>query len=177
MVVMHNHFSVFELPSTFDLDLSELTLRYRELQKVVHPDKFASSPEQERLQAVQRAAQVNDAFVILKAPLTRAQHLLELNGIVAEKNATISDPMFLMQQMEMRESLEDAAAKDDALTAVEDAIDGIEDVYRDLLGNIKSMFAEATPDYKKINDSVLKLHFFNRLKNEAETLLASIEDR
>ena len=173
---MHNHFSVFELPPTFDIDLSELTLRYRELQKVAHPDKFANSPEQERLKAVQHAAQINDAFSVLRSPLTRAQHLLALNGVVAEKNATISDPMFLMQQMEMRESLEDAAAKEDALTAVEEAIDGIDDVYRDLLGSIKSMFSEASPDYIKINDSVLKLHFFNRLKNEAETLLASLED-
>ena len=173
---MRNHFSVFELPESFDLDLSELTLRYQELQKVFHPDKFANSAEQERLQAVQRAAQINDAFAVLKSPLSRAQHLLEINGIEAEKNATISDPMFLMQQMEMRESLEEAAAKDDALTAVEDAIDEIDDVYRGLLIKIKTLFSEATPNYKTINDNVLKLHFFNRLKNEAETLLSSIEN-
>lgn len=173
---MLNHFSYFELPEKFDIDLADLTHRYRELQKVIHPDKFANSPERERLQAVQRAAQVNDAFDVLKSPLYRAQHLLVLNGIEAEKNATISDPMFLMQQMEMRESLEDAAAKDDALTAVEDAIDDIDDVYQNLLSKIKNMFADASPDYKKINDSVLKLQFFNRLKNEAETLLAKIEN-
>lgn len=174
---MQNHFSVFELPEAFDVDIAELTLRYRELQKAAHPDKYANSPEQERLQAVQLAAQINDAFVVLKSPLSRAQHLLALNGIVAEKNATISDPMFLMQQMEMRESLEEAATKDDALTAVEDAIDEVENVYRQLLNDIKKMFSQASPDYEKISDSVLKLHFFDRLKNEAETLLADLEDK
>ncbi len=173
---MQNHFSFFELSPAFDIDLADLTYRYRELQKVIHPDKFANSPESERLKAVQRAAQINDAFDVLKSPLLRAQHLLVLNGIEPEKNATISDPMFLMQQMEMRESLEEAAAKDDALSAIEEAIDGIDDVYRELLGKIKTLFAESSPDYKNINDLVLKLHFFNRLKREAEALLAKIED-
>jgi len=177
MAVMQNHFSLFELPLAFDLDLAELSRRYLTLQKTVHPDNFASGTESERLQAVQRAGQVNDAFAILKSPLLRAQYLLTLNGIEPEKNATISEPSFLMQQMEMRESLESASAKEDALTAVEDAIDEIDDVYRSFLNKIKNGFAEASPDYREINDNVLKLQFFNRLRNEAETLLADLENK
>jgi len=173
---MQNYFSFFELPAKFDIDLPDLIKRYREIQRVVHPDKFASSPERERLQAVQYAAQVNDAFDILKSPLSRAIHLLRLNGVETEKNATISDPVFLMQQMEMRELLEVAATKQDALTAIEEAIDDIEGRYRDLLGEIKDMFSEASPDYHKINDNILKLQFFDRLKNEAEALLVKIEN-
>lgn len=177
MTTVQTHFSLFSLPVVFDIDLVELTNRYRDLQKAVHPDKFANSSEQERLKAIQRASQVNDGYAVLKSPLSRAQYLLELNGVKADDNATISDPFFLMQQMEMRESLEEASLKEDALAAVEDSLDEIDNVYRALLNEIKRMFAEANPDYHAINNNVLKLHFFNRLKNEAETLLANIENK
>ncbi|MDH3326394.1 MAG: Fe-S protein assembly co-chaperone HscB [Gammaproteobacteria bacterium] len=171
------HFSLFALPVSFDIDLAELTQRYRDLQKAVHPDRFANGSEQERLFAIQRAAQVNDGYAVLKSPLLRAQYLLALNDVVADGNATISDPEFLMQQMDMRESLESASVKDDALTVVENTLDEIEGIYRALLNEIKQMFADVAPDYAAINNCVLKLQFFNRLKNEAETMLATIENK
>jgi len=177
MTATKNHFSLFEISPGFDIDLSELTKRYRDLQNAVHPDKFSNSADQEKLQAVQRAAQVNDAFSVLKSPLLRAQYLLKLNGVTAENNGTISDPMFLMQQMDIRESLEFAATKDDALSAVEDVIDEIDAMYRALISEIRTMFAAALPNYDEINLKVLQLHFFNRLKNEAEVTLANIENK
>ena len=177
MTTNQNYFSLFAIPVTYDIDLSELTRRYRDLQKAVHPDKYASHSEQERLGAVQQAATVNDAFETLKSPLLRAQYLLELNGVVEDGNATISDPEFLMQQMEMRESLEDATNKVDALTAVEDSIDEIDNAYRGLIKKISEMFAAESPDYEGISRYVRRLQFFNRLKNEAEASLAEIENK
>jgi len=38
-----SYFDLFELRETFDTDPVELSLRYRKLQSLLHPDKFANS--------------------------------------------------------------------------------------------------------------------------------------
>ena len=48
-----NYFALFELPEHYDLDTADLAERYRELQRVVHPDRYANASEQERRLAVQ----------------------------------------------------------------------------------------------------------------------------
>lgn len=71
-----NHFELFGLVEGFELDTRQLADTYRQLQTQFHPDRFATAPEREQLAAVQRAAQINDAFTTLKAPLRRAEYLL-----------------------------------------------------------------------------------------------------
>jgi len=176
MINEQNHFSLFGLPVSYDVDKTSLTRKYRELQKAVHPDKFSNSTEQERLLAIHKASQVNDGYEVLKSPLRRAQYLLELNDIVANDNATISDPYFLMQQMEIRESLESATKNTDPLSALDEVLDQIDAMFNKLLSEIKSKFSESEPDYVAISEVVLKLQFFNRLKSEAESQLASFEN-
>ena len=69
---MMNYFELFDLPSLFELDVNALRLKYLELQRIVHPDKFANASERERLLAVQKTAQINDGYSMLKSPITRA---------------------------------------------------------------------------------------------------------
>lgn len=63
-----NHFELFGLAEGFELDTRQLADTYRQLQTRFHPDRFATAPEREQLAAVQRAAQINDAFTTLKSP-------------------------------------------------------------------------------------------------------------
>ncbi|MGL5358514.1 MAG: co-chaperone HscB, partial [Shewanella sp.] len=103
-----NYFELFNFPPAFDIDTALLAERYRELQRAVHPDKFAHDTEQQKLLAVQRTAQVNDGYHTLKDPIGRAEHLLSLRGIdLSHETTTVKDTAFLMQQMEWREALED----------------------------------------------------------------------
>ena len=76
-----NYFELFGLPVGFLVDGQELAVRYRELQKVVHPDRFAAAGEQSQRLSLQSATLVNEAYATLKDPLKRAQYLLTLNGI------------------------------------------------------------------------------------------------
>lgn len=49
-----NYFELFDFPVSFDLDTGELSRRYRLLQQQFHPDRFASSGEREKLNALQK---------------------------------------------------------------------------------------------------------------------------
>jgi len=109
-----NYFELFELPQQFDVDQPLLKTRYRELQRTLHPDRFAQASERDQLLAVQYTATVNDAFATLKHPVLRALYMLKLHGVDLDiENATLHDPEFLMQQMELREALAEVRDKAD----------------------------------------------------------------
>lgn len=111
-----NYFELFGLPSQFSIDLPDLAVRYRELQKKFHPDKFASSSDSERRMASQMAAQINAAYQSLKSPLERGRYLLKLAGVdVDDEKDTRMNPAFLMEQMELREQLDAASEAGDPL--------------------------------------------------------------
>ena len=137
-----NHFELFGLPPAFSLDLSRLDAAYRDIQSEVHPDRYAHSGDAERRASMQMTTRVNEAYRALKSPVRRAQHLLELNGVdVAFETNTAMPREFLVEQMELREQLEEArsgseldaiarelAADKRALeTQIEETIDGRHD--------------------------------------------------
>ena len=81
MAATQTHFELFELPISFDVDLSDLSQRYRELQRVAHPDKFVNASDRERLHSVEKAAAINEAYQVLKSPQRRARYMLELQSV------------------------------------------------------------------------------------------------
>ncbi|MEO0444009.1 MAG: Fe-S protein assembly co-chaperone HscB, partial [Pseudomonadota bacterium] len=74
-----NYFELFGLRPTFELDKQQLSQQYRQLQKKVHPDKFASHSSSEKRLSLQFTSFINNAFHVLKSPLLRAEYLLELS--------------------------------------------------------------------------------------------------
>ncbi len=122
-------FTLFGLPPRFALDRRELDARWRALQAEVHPDRFAAQGAAAQRVAMQWAVRVNEAYRRLKEPLARAAHLCELRGVpVQAENNTAMPAAFLMQQMEWREALDEAAdaaaaqSLDDTVAAQERAL-------------------------------------------------------
>lgn len=107
-------FELFDVPPRFAQDLARLDARWKALQRQVHPDRFAAQGAAAQRVAAQWSARVNEAYRRLQDPQRRAAYLCELNGapIEAESN-TAMPPTFLMQQMALREQLDDAAGLDD----------------------------------------------------------------
>ena len=103
-------FRLFGLPMGFELDRAALDERWKALQRQAHPDRFAAQGTAAQRVAMQWSVRINEAYQRLKDPLKRAAYWCELNGapIKAESN-TAMPAAFLMQQMEWREALEDAA--------------------------------------------------------------------
>jgi molecular chaperone HscB len=108
--IQDSHFDLFHLPARFTLDLEALEHAYRTVQAQVHPDRFAAAGEAQKRIAMQWATRANEAYQTLRDPLKRATYLLSLRGIdVGASENTSMEPAFLMQQMEWRERVEDAA--------------------------------------------------------------------
>ena len=99
-----NYFELFNLPEKFQIDSVRLQENYRSIQKEIHPDRFATSTENEKNQSMIKSTQVNDAYQTLKSTTKRAKYILSLHKSV--EKITLP-PDFLMQQMEWEEHLED----------------------------------------------------------------------
>ena len=103
-------FDLFATERRFTQSRPALDARWKVLQGEVHPDRFASEEPAAKRVALQWAMRVNEAYERLKDPLKRAAYLCELNGAPIEaENNTAMPAGFLMQQMEWREALDEAA--------------------------------------------------------------------
>lgn len=109
-----NPFQTLGVEARFDLDRAVLEERHRALSKALHPDKHAGASASERRLALSRAIEVNEAFRALKDPIKRAEQLFVLAGVeVGETREPKPSPALLMEMMEAREELAEAArAKD-----------------------------------------------------------------
>ena len=134
---------MFGLERSIDIDVRELERRFKELQRGLHPDKFAYRQQQQQQQQQQRgdpgldelelsataSALVNKAYQTLRTPLERVKYVLEEEGVMVlsessggagggranEQSAATTNPALLMEVMELREAIEDfRAAKDSA---------------------------------------------------------------
>ncbi|WP_163132516.1 co-chaperone HscB [Agarivorans sp. Alg241-V36] len=170
-----NHFELFSLLPSYQLDLSGLADSYRELQQQYHPDKFAAESSESQAQVMQKAAQINDAYQTLKDPLSRAQYLLSLQGLeLGGEQQTINDVTFLMSQMELREQLADIEQAADP----EEALDDFSKLLKQQRSDLSSSFEKAynEQNFELAADDVRKLKFYARLQQQLLQLEEKILD-
>ena len=175
------HFELFSLPQSFDVDPATLDERYRELQRTVHPDRFVNATDQERRLSMQQAIRINEGYETLKDPLKRGRYLLELAGHrFDDEKHTTSDAEFLMEQMELRESLGDVREAADAFDALGKVMDRIATDNDRLNAVLHRQFAASDPDDDKCSDCIAetltKMQFFHKLQEEAMELEITLED-
>ena len=111
LTLQSTDFELFDVPTLFAQERSALDTRWKEIQREAHPDRFAAQGGAAQRVAMQWSVRINEAYQRLKDPLKRAAYLCEINGapIRAEDN-TAMPGLFLMQQMEWREALDDASS-------------------------------------------------------------------
>jgi len=172
MDINKNFFDFIGLPISFDIDQAVLSDLSRELQKTLHPDRYAHKSEREQRLAVQYMAHLNEAVSTLRSPLLRAQYLLTLKGIdTISESSTAIDPLFLMEQMELREQLEDIPEQDDPFAELESMQAEVEGSIEQLREQFAQCYeAEQLDEAAAI---VRKMQFLEKLIVEIERL----EDR
>jgi len=175
------HFELFGLPVSFDVDMGQLDSRYRELQRTVHPDRFVNAGDQERRISMQRATHINEGYQVLKDPLRRGRYLLEQCGYrFDDGQRTNNNVEFLMEQMELRESLAEVREADDAFAALGKIMDRIASDNNRLVSVLGRQFAAGDPCGEGcsecIAETLTKMQFFQKLQEEAMELEISLED-
>ncbi|BBK31470.1 hypothetical protein STHU_21040 [Allostella humosa] len=167
-----DHFARLGLARRFDIEPAALDRAYFTRQRLFHPDRFAGRSAREGAIAESRSVSLNAAYETLRDPLRRAGYLLELAGHpVAGDGATIADPELLVEVMERREALSEAATAE-AVTAI--VVDTREES-RAAHAALAAALAEA--DYPAARRHATRLRYLAKIADEARRRAADLESR
>lgn len=110
-----DYFEFFELPRNLAIDTKDLEQRFYSLSRKYHPDVHARKSRDEREQAEESAAVLNDAYRTLRDPIKRVYYLLKLEGLdLGEQGSREVPPELLEEVFELNEAIEESG-KGDAL--------------------------------------------------------------
>ena len=170
-----NYFEIFDVPVDYQVDLNKVSQLYRELQKAVHPDRFANGSEQEKRIAMQQTSLINQAFQTLKDPVLRAQYLLRLKGVdMQNETDTTMDPEFLMEQMEFREAISEVKSHSDPLAELDKMLSESKQKINGFMESFSHTYAEDKLDSAR--DTVRKMQFLFKAQKEINELSEQLED-
>ncbi|MCH9753870.1 MAG: Fe-S protein assembly co-chaperone HscB [Alphaproteobacteria bacterium] len=164
-----NYFKVLGLDKSFVVDFVKLEKSYLEKQSLFHPDKFLTKDEPERIKALENTILVNKAYNSLKSDISRALHLLELEGLEIDLEENIIDiPEVLSEIFEERESLESANSIDDLKILKENALRDLEN-YKNHFNTSynKKLLDDAVVAFKKM---IYKKKFLESIQSKINSI-------
>lgn len=168
-----DHFARFGVERDFDVNEAALETAYFELQRKLHPDRFATKSGREKAFSQSQAVAVNEAYETLRDPLRRAAYMLSLNGVKADidKETTISDPELLMESMEAREALAEAETAEDAAAIMRSTTESMRACERDLSA------AFGAGDMENAGKLTTRLKYLGKLAGEARARRMKLSGR
>ncbi|XP_011494334.1 PREDICTED: iron-sulfur cluster co-chaperone protein HscB, mitochondrial [Ceratosolen solmsi marchali] len=101
-----NYFDIIGVSKDFDVPVTDIQKKYRQLQSLLHPDKFGQKSEVEKEISRNVSSLVNKAYTTLLHPLDRGLYMLKLYNICIPEEKTSLDHEFLMKIMEKNEEIE-----------------------------------------------------------------------
>jgi molecular chaperone HscB len=179
---MVDPFDTLGITPTFDVDLASVEKQYRELARVLHPDRHLGGSPAERRLSLGKAVEVNEAWRLVRDPIRRAEALLRRHGVrIEEGKEPKADPEFLMEMMEQREALSEARAGGDP-AAVQRLASAIQKRHDEVLARIAAAFATSAPQVvgspnggaslEKVVSLLGELRYYRRFLDE----VSAIED-
>ena len=100
-----NYFELFEMPVSMIIEQQVLSKKYFELQRKYHPDFYTNATEWERDEMLEKSSLVNKAYKIFQVPDETIKYVLQQKNLLSEGEKYELAPDFLMEMMELNESL------------------------------------------------------------------------
>ncbi|TMW45062.1 hypothetical protein DOY81_009854 [Sarcophaga bullata] len=155
----------------FDLELQALTKRFRQLQTIVHPDKFSNKSSREQTNSADWSSLINKAYKTLSIPIERGQYLLELQGLQIPQDNSALNKEFLMEMMERNEEVEEASTKND----LDEINERLNSELQTKVDDLTKVFA--SNDLEKAQSILVEMKYLlsiqKTVKNKLQTLMAS----
>lgn len=148
-----NYFEIFNLPYRYELDLAALENQYQQLAAELHPDFYLNAPKAEKRQSQESSTLLNQAYAVLKSPLSRANYLLTLLADNQPLDENRLPQGFLEEIFESQEMLEELLAEDNQSAKVTAFQTEIQARMEELQEKITQGFAQI--EAGTVHDSVL----------------------
>ncbi|AKT37515.1 Fe-S protein assembly co-chaperone HscB [Chondromyces crocatus] len=176
---MKDPFAILGVEPRFTLDLRAVEQRHRELSRALHPDRYAGAPAAERRLSLGRAIEVNEAWRVVRDPIRRAEALMARSGVELREDAMPkADPAFLMEVMELREELSEAARRKDRarVEALGTQVRAREEASLAALGTVLDGSAGDRTSIEKALPRLSELKYFRRFLDEVSAIEEDLTD-
>jgi len=185
-----SHYALLNVPERFSIDSKAMELSMKNLQKMLHPDKFSSGGasssssasgggggddddgDKEREYSEEISARVNEAYGKLRDPLSRAKYLFGLKSGAAydaeekegEETREEVPPELLFLVMEVREAIEDADGDAEELMKLKGENEERMEEAKRRVG--EAFDEDAVFDEDKARKAIVELTYFERIRKE-----------
>lgn len=125
---MTDYFQFYGLPLSFSPDAGLVKQKFYEFSKKYHPDFYINEDEEKQAEVLEKSTLNNKAYQTLSDPQKRLPYILELKGLLAEGEHYVLPQDFLMDMMDINETLMDLQFDPDAakLAAVKVDVSAVE---------------------------------------------------
>lgn len=117
-----NYFELFEISETLNPDTPRIKKKFYELSRKFHPDFFTEATEEEQQSVLEKSALLNKGLKTLSNKQETIKYVLQLKGLLEEEEKFTLPNSFLMEMMDLNESIMDAKMDGD-----EDALNNLKD--------------------------------------------------
>lgn len=151
----------------FKVNIKQLDMKFKELQKLSHPDNFANESMELKDIALRTSTTVNEGYQIMKNDVERGIYLLEfMFGININDESTSDQSAFMATIFYLREEIEDAKDSKEALRAILSKL--LLSVHR-ICDELDSQLQTVNQEQLKTN--VISLKYICKVVTELEDML------
>lgn len=153
------YFELFEIPVQLRVNTAALSRKFFELSRKHHPDYVATEDDAIQTEALEKSALLNKAWKTLQSPEATMKYVLQEKGLLQEEEKYALPPAFLMEMMELNESLMEAddeaaansirSALQELDTAIYSPVKDIVEQYKEGITTEKELLAVKEYYYKK----------------------------
>ncbi len=143
-----DYFTVFDFSHTPRLEETELTRRYYDLSRRLHPDLYQTGTSHEKEASLKNTALLTRAYRTLRDPVQRGQYWLELHGEPLGKDNNKVPPQLATLVFEVQEKLAELREADvkgktnEAQAELSTIRDDLNAQIAQLLGALEANFAQ-----------------------------------
>jgi molecular chaperone HscB len=153
-----NHYLTLNVPAAVQPDLVALKQSFISLSKQFHPDRFGNATEQEQQAALDKCSAINMAYATLSNAQQALAYYLTHRGIITSDEEYKLSADFLMEMMELNETLEFADVATKEKIGAE-----ISALQQTLLEQITAACLQEPIDVASIKEHYYKLKYYKRL--------------
>jgi molecular chaperone HscB len=163
-----NYFQLYNLPVSFNIDKLAVKQAYFKLSKKYHPDFISNGTEAEKEEALQMSATINKAYKIFCNQDELIKYVLWFKENIAEEEKYQLPNDFLMEVMELNESLTEAIAANNTDEIIKQKA-LIESFKQTILSEVEELLQRETieeinsNEWQKIKEYYFKKKYLNRI--------------
>lgn len=169
-----NYFDFFDLPVAPTVDQALLKRRYYEKSRAYHPDFHTLADRAQQSESLEQSTVTNQAYQTLRDSDRRLQYFLELKGALAEEGKNEVPQDFLMEMMEINESMMELEfdSTPSARQRVETQINALDQTLTASVQSILDEYQDAVvkeAELSALKDYYLKRRYLLRIRDNLAT--------